>query len=293
MESKERSAMTETLSGKQYRMVIDVDLCEDCGTCYLACKDEFCDNEFPGYSARQPKHAHKWIAHPRKEHAQGSLMEIKYRPHICMHCADAPCASAAQNGAVRIRPDGIVLIDPEKAKGQKHLVQACPYGAISWNEEAKLPQKCTLCAHLLDEGWRTTRCAQVCPTGALRLVSGDAREIERLIQEENLEPCNPHLKTSPRTLYRNLGSFTRAFIAGSVAMNRNGRMDCVEKAAVALHKEETVLARTVTDNFGDFKFAGLEENSGSYRIRIDAAEEGKAEIPVTLNKSVYLDNIVL
>jgi Fe-S-cluster-containing dehydrogenase component len=98
-------------------------------------------------------------------------MEIKYRPHICMHCAEAPCASAAQNGAVRCRPDGIVLIDPEKARGQKHLAQACPYGAISWNEETQLPQKCTLCAHLIDEGWTTTRCAQVCPTGALRLIT--------------------------------------------------------------------------------------------------------------------------
>ena len=60
-------------------------------------------------------------------------------PVMCNHCDDAPCMKAAKNGAVRKRADGIVIIDPEKAKGQKKIMQACPYGAIFWNEEKQHP----------------------------------------------------------------------------------------------------------------------------------------------------------
>ena len=46
---------------------------------------------------------------------------------------------SAKNGAVSKREDGIVIIDPVKARGQQEIVDACPYGAISWNEEKQLP----------------------------------------------------------------------------------------------------------------------------------------------------------
>jgi nitrate reductase beta subunit len=32
----------------------------------------------------------------------------------------------ARDGAVRKREDGIVIIDPEKSKGQKQIVDSCP-----------------------------------------------------------------------------------------------------------------------------------------------------------------------
>ena len=77
----------------------------------------------------------------------------------------------AQNKAVYRRQDGIVMIDPVKAKGQKQIVTACPYRVIEWNEEKQIPQKCTFCAHLLDKGEKEPRCVESCPTGAL--VFGD------------------------------------------------------------------------------------------------------------------------
>ena len=49
----------------------------------------------------------------------------------------------AKDGAVYKGDDGIVIIiDPEKAKGQKEIVDTCPYRAIYWNEEKDVPQKC-------------------------------------------------------------------------------------------------------------------------------------------------------
>ena len=55
---------------------------------------------------------------------------------------------------MRKRDDGIVLIDPVKAKGRQDLVDACPYGHIWWNEELKVPQAWPFDAHLLDQGWQ-------------------------------------------------------------------------------------------------------------------------------------------
>ncbi len=85
----------------------------------------------------------------------------------CMHCDDALCVKAAQDGAIYKRSDGVVIIDPKKSEGQKRLVSTCPYRVIYWNEEKQIPQKCTFCAHLLDKGWKEPRCVEVCPTGAL------------------------------------------------------------------------------------------------------------------------------
>lgn len=280
------------MSAKKHFMVIDVELCEDCGSCYLACKDEFFDNAFPGYSARQPRLNHKWLTHPRKERGHGSLMEVTFRPHLCMQCEAAPCVAGAKDKAVSRRADGIVLIDPVKARGEEAVVGSCPYRAIVWNEEEKLPQKCTLCAHLLDEGWKTTRCAQVCPTGALRLeYLTDAQRAE-LVAKENLLAYRPDFNTAPLTLYKNLYRFTAAFIAGSVARVHREVVDCVEGARVVLKRGDEVLATTLTDNYGDFKCDGLKEDSGLYTLVISLEDIPEKIIQVRLGKSVYLEDIV-
>ncbi len=43
---------------KKWHMVIDVAKCHDCNNCFLACKDEYVDNDWPGYSVSQPKQGH-------------------------------------------------------------------------------------------------------------------------------------------------------------------------------------------------------------------------------------------
>ena len=154
---------------KKWNMVIDVAECTNCNLCTLAAMDEYVDNEWPGYSAPMPKHGHKWINILQKERGQAPMVDVAYVPTMCNHCDDAPCV-AKGSGAVRKRDDGIVLIDPDKAKDRKDLVDACPYGHIWWNEELKIPQAWTFDAHLIDQGWRQTRGQQSCPTGAMRAI---------------------------------------------------------------------------------------------------------------------------
>jgi len=278
---------------KKWNLIIDVAKCEDCNGCFLACKDEHVENDFPEYSVAQPRHGHRWINIMRKERGQGSLIDVAYLPTLCMHCDNAPCIRKARNGAVYKRNDGIVIIDPNKAKDQRELVDICPYSAIWWNEEKNVPQKCTFCTHLLDNGWKEPRCVQACPTGALRTVRADVPEMQKIIQFEKLEVLNPIYNTMPRIYYKNLYRFTRCFIAGSVASIVGGVADCLEGAIVTLIKDAKRIDESVTDNYGDFKFDNLEENSGAYGLEISHANYGKKRIEVVLKTSLNLGDIYL
>ncbi len=279
---------------KKWVRIIDVEKCENCHNCFMACKDEHVDNEWPGYSAPQPGHGKSWIRIEGKERGQYPFIDVAYLPVPCMHCEDAPCVKASKRGAIFRRPDGIILIDPVKAKGQKEVVSSCPYGTICWSEELEVPQKCTLCAHLLDEGWKNPRCVQSCPTGALSMRRLEDAQLKEMIKTEGLEVYHPEHETQPRVYYKNLYRFTRCFIGGSVALRMNGKEECAEGAAVALfNSENKKLNECTTDNYGDFKFDRLEEDSGTYTLRITYPGHHAKSVEVDLKKSVSVGTIFL
>jgi len=277
---------------KKWNMIIDVAECTNCNLCTLAAMDEYVGNDWPGYSAPMPKHGHKWINILQKERGQIPMIDIAYVPTMCNHCDDAPCMKAAPKGVIKKRRDGIVIIDPAKAKGQKQLVEACPYGHIWWNEELQLPQAWTFDAHLIDQGWAKTRGDQSCPTGAMRAIKVEDDEMARIAHEQDLEVIKPELGSKPRVYYRNLWRYTKCFIGGSVAEDRNGTIDCVEGASVQLVKDGASIAVTTTDNYGDFKFDKLEENSGRYTVQIYAGGRSKV-VETNLGASINLGEIRL
>jgi Fe-S-cluster-containing dehydrogenase component len=278
---------------KKWNMIIDIEKCEDCNNCFLSCKDEHVDNDWPGYSAPQPLHGQRWMNIMRKERGKYPLIDVAYRPTPCMHCDNAPCIKAAKDGAAYKRDDGIVFIDPVKAKGQEAIVKACPYDAIWWNQEKELPQKCTLCAHLLDQGWEKTRCVQACPTEALSLVKVEDLQMEEMAKRENLERLIDGKGTLPRVYYKNLYRFEKCFIAGSVAYENAGITDCAKGALVRLLKDENMIKETLTDYFGDFKFDGLDENSGNYTIKIWFRDYKEKTLDVDLKLSLNAGVIIL
>ena len=118
---------------KKWNLVIDIAKCFNCNCCTLACHDEYFDNEFPGYASGMPKHGQNWIRIAQRETGTVPMVEVSYLPTTCNHCDNAPCLAAARDGAVVKRDDGIVIIVPEKARGQRQIVDACPYGAVHWN----------------------------------------------------------------------------------------------------------------------------------------------------------------
>jgi Fe-S-cluster-containing dehydrogenase component len=277
----------------KWNLIIDIEKCEDCNNCFLACKDEHVDNDWPGYAVAQPLHGQRWINIMRRERGQYPVIDVAYLPVPCMHCDNAPCIKAARDGAVFKRDDGIVIIDPIKARGQKDIVKSCPYEVIWWSEEHHTPQKCTFCAHLMDDDWKTPRCVQACPTDALQVVPAEDSEIQKIIESEKLEVWQPQYKTTPRVFYKNLYRYSRCFIGGSVALNTDGISDCVKGARVTLIKDSKKIDEAVTDGFGDFKFDSLEENSGNYQLEIVYEDYDHKTVEVELKTSINVGDIYL
>ena len=276
----------------KWNLIIDVAECTNCNLCTLATMDEYVDNEWPGYTAPMPKHGHKWIDIKQKERGQAPFIDIAYMPTMCNHCDIAPCIKSAPD-VISKRDDGIVLIDPDKAKGRKDLVNACPYGHIWWNEERETAQAWPFDAHLLDTGWNKTRGDQSCPTGAMKAIKLDDDAMAKMADEEGYEVLNPEYGTKPRIWYKNLWRYSTAFVGGSVSADANGIVDCVEGAAVTLSKDGSKLAELVTDNYGDFKFDRLEEDSGRYTVEISSKQYGSKSIEFELGESLYLGEIKL
>ena len=278
---------------KKWNLVIDVPLCFNCNMCALSCCDEYHGNEFPGYAAEMPNRGHRWIDIKQREQGQLPMVEVSYLPVTCNHCDDAPCIKAARDGAITKRADGIVIIVPEKAKGQQQLVKACPYGAIWWNEDKQLPQAWPFDAHLLDAGWKQTRGSQVCPTHAMRTLHVEDEEMQRIVKEEALEVLHPEYGTRPRVYYKNLARFYKVFVGGTLAANIDGVTDCLEDATVVLEKDGKAVAEARSDPYGDFRFNGLKQNSGAHRLRLSDARFGEKAVDFNLEQSIFLGTIVL
>jgi Fe-S-cluster-containing dehydrogenase component len=278
---------------KKWNMIIDVARCDNCRLCFLAVKDEYIGNDFPGYSASQPAQGHNWLNIQRKERGTYPIVQAHFLPVMCNHCDNPPCQKAAKNGAVHKRADGIVIIDPKKSKGQKQIVNACPYDAISWNEEQEIPQAWTFDAHLLDEGWTRTRAEQVCPMDVFRTIKVEDEEMKRIQSDEGLEILERQLGTQPRIYYKNLHLITKCFVGGTLVQNIDGVEECAAGFEVILEKDEHEFRRTKTDTFGEFVIDGLEPNSGVYQLKFTALS-GQIAMEFNLGEeSCYLGTITL
>ncbi len=177
------------------------------------------------------------------------------------------------------------------------------------NDELKIAQKCTMCAHLLDEG-RKPRCVEACPTGAM--VFGDLDDPDSDVSKvlgSNGEPVyldstkvvysgraevyepkpGPGKDVKPKVHYIGLEKMTKSFIAGSVALKDTDEL--VEGAIVKLHSDGEEMGESVTDAFGQFMFDGLDP--GEYVVRVEYPGYGPLTVDVKLEESRYLGYIFL
>jgi Fe-S-cluster-containing dehydrogenase component len=275
----------------KWSLFFDVQKCTGCRNCFVAVKDEYVGNARDGYFASQPANGQTWLSVEHHEQGPAPFTEVAYVLKTCQHCDVAPCMKAAKDGAVTKRADGIVVIDPQKARGQKQIADACPYGAVSWNENAQLAQAWPFDAHLFDEGWKKTRAEQVCPTGAL--VSEKLEDAAFAARKaEGWRALRPELNTAPRVLYKGLARVEAIFVAGSIEIDRHGVRDCLEGATVELVTDDKVVARAKTDAFGDFRFSGLAA-SGTAVVRIIADGCAPIEQAVDLGASASIGRRVM
>jgi Fe-S-cluster-containing dehydrogenase component len=247
--------------------LVDIAKCNGCHNCQIVCKDEHCGNDWRPYAAEQPDTGQFWCRLDEKVRGQAPVVRISYTPLFCAHCADAPCARACAASAFERRDDGLLILSPEKCTGCMTCIDACPQGAIFFNEDLHIAQKCTGCAHLLDNGWDVPRCVDACAHDAI-LYKEESEFGDLLNTAELLESTAPY---APRVYFLNL---PQRFVAGAIVDFKADEV--VIGAQVSLLSGDEILATTETDDFGDFKFDQVP--AGIYTIVVEKDDYEKSEI---------------
>lgn len=272
---------------KKWNMIVDVARCNNCYNCFVGTKDEYVGNEHEGYAAPQPLHGHSWVAMEYRESGRWPMVETSFRPVMCNHCDDAPCIAAATNGAIRKRDDGIVIIDPKLAKGQKQIVDACPYGAVYWNEEEQIPQAWPFDAHLLDRGWDKTKLEAVCPTDVFQSLKVSDAEMQQIASDNKLVTLESDTEAKPRVYYKNNHLFTTCFVGGTLVSVHDGIEDCVAGATATALRGGTELGTAVSDRFGEFKIERIARGIGDITLNIEVGGERVKSVDLEVQDSVY------
>ncbi|UCD22776.1 MAG: carboxypeptidase regulatory-like domain-containing protein, partial [Chloroflexota bacterium] len=181
--------------------------------------------------------------------------------------------------------------DPEKAIGQRQIVDACPYGAIFWNEEKQLPQKCSFCIQRLEDG-EIPRCVQACPSKAM--IFGDLddpkSDVSKLVASGKAEAFHSEYNAKPRVYYIGLERVTKNFLAASVVF---GDVDeCAQKVKATLVNKQSGEEKTaLTDAYGVFEFMGLSD--GKYSLKLEYAGYADKTMDVDLKADNYLGAVNL
>lgn len=230
--------------GKSF--VVDAEKCTACQLCVIACKDEHVGRGYAPWSAPQPDTGQFWIRVESRERGRIPRVRVTHLPVHCQHCANAPCMTACQKGAIKRRDDGLVWIDPALCDGCGDCQKACPYDVIYLNADLKIAQKCTGCAHRVDEGL-LPRCADICPHEAIVFADGAAEG------GGALEVYRPEFMTEPTVHWKGL---PKPWIAGTlIEAKRDEVIAGATATATDLHGSGSFSVRS--DAFGEFWIRGL------------------------------------
>ncbi|MCC7257598.1 MAG: 4Fe-4S dicluster domain-containing protein [Gammaproteobacteria bacterium] len=200
----------------RYGMVFDLKRCIGCNACVVGCKQE---NSLPDGVFFTRTLSQEYGVYP--------TVNRVYIPTLCNHCEDAPCQKVCPSGATYTRPDGIVMVDPEKCIGCGSCAVACPYdqrtelkaesfkaGLFGTGEVTPFEKqgyvrftpgmvtKCDFCSGRVDAGLDPA-CVVTCPTDAR--IFGDLDDpnskASRLIRERGGRQPLPEKNTRPKVYY--------------------------------------------------------------------------------------------
>jgi len=220
----------------RWGMVIDLDRCNGCQACEVACRSEN-NIAVGGSQAAKDNRTISWMRVVAEEEGEWPNVRTRFVPHPCMNCERPPCTLVCPVGATAIDDEGIVSQIYARCIGCRYCANACPYTVKYFNwfapdyPESTKPglnpdvstrpvgvvEKCTFCHHRLmrarDQAAVERRplreedyvpaCGESCPTGAITFgdLDNPRHKVAQLAASPRASRRLEDLGTHPKVYY--------------------------------------------------------------------------------------------
>lgn len=220
----------------KWTMVIDLDRCDGCEACVIACSAE---NNIPvvGKEECSKNRALNWIRIERYIEGEYPNIKVKFIPILCQHCGKARCEIGCPVYATYHNQDGLNVQVYARCVGTFTCAVYCPYDVRYFNwftykwdkpmdqqlnpdvsvREMGVMEKCTFCIQRIRAGKEIAKdenreikdgeilpaCVQTCPTGAMTF--GDLYDPNSMVSKLAKNPRRyrllEDLNTDPSVIY--------------------------------------------------------------------------------------------
>ena len=175
----------------RWGMVIDLDLCNGCKACEVACKVEN-NQPFAGAKEAHYRREISWMEVLTTIEGEYPNPRVRFMPRPCFHCEHPPCVKVCPVGATYKNEEGLIAQIYNRCIGCRYCTNNCPYNAKFFNWRRPKWEKDLDKAHNPDVSIRPIGVVEKCSFCHHRLIKARERaasEGRELVESDYVPAC--------------------------------------------------------------------------------------------------------